>query len=187
MKGKIFLLALALLFLLSGLYAQSDKVRFQSWNTGGIAIGKSGDAFIVQTVNGIQKDVWSAGVGFGIHNYYFKSFPLFADVRVYPFNKRTFYGFGDLGYNFPGKNEPKKTIYYESYHFDGGVYTGLGVGNIFKTGGKIKIVFEGGFSFKQIVTNIGTVSPCLTGQCPVSFSKYTYQLGTAVLRTGLLF
>lgn len=187
MKKQSILLALLVFSLHSVSVAQKSGAKFHSINSVGLIAGKSGNAFEMQTVNGIKKDYFFTGIGFGMNNYRFESYPLFADVRVFPGKSRSFFGYGNLGYNFNGKNEPEKNIYYNTAEFTGGVYTSVGAGVQLKLAGNASVVFDVGFAYKEIKNKIGVVNPCLVGPCPVDYSYYAYGLGTVILKAGIAF
>jgi hypothetical protein len=58
-----------------------EKIRFSSLNEVGLLTGSNGDAFLAQTINGVKKGNWFAGLGAGLDFYKNKSVPLFLDLR----------------------------------------------------------------------------------------------------------
>ena len=84
---------------------------------------------MLQSVNGFAYKNFYSGIGFAKDDYNYNSYPLFFDQRIYFNEKNNAFAYGDLGYNFSGKNKPGKEIYYyTSYHFSGGVFTDFGIG-----------------------------------------------------------
>lgn len=187
MNKNILLIGSLLFIFQATTSAQKSQIKFQSISSVGLVEGKSGKAFTLQTVNGIRKDYFFAGLGFGMNNYRFKSYPLFADLRIFPDNLRNFFGYGNLGYSFAGKNDPDKNVYYNTTDFKGGVYSSVGVGMQLKLAGHTSVVFDVGFGYKEIKNKIGVTNPCLIAPCPVDYSTYAYGLGTVILKAGLAF
>jgi hypothetical protein len=185
MKKEIICCLAASIIILSG-FAQ-NKIKFSSINTAGIAIGQSGDAGSLQTVNGIQYQKWFAGIGAGIDYYKVRTIPLFVDLRS-SIAKSDFFAFADAGYNLPYRNKPDdKVYYYNTYHFFGGFYSELGVGYKLKLAGKSYLLFTSGYSYKELNNKVGTVNPCLVGPCPVDYSTYRYNYGRILLKAGVGF
>ncbi|MEO8108842.1 MAG: hypothetical protein ABI594_02365 [Ginsengibacter sp.] len=168
--------------------AQKDKLKFHSVNAIGITAGESGGHPILQTINGLGNKEWFAGIGFGVDYYRYKTFPLFFDARKNFGNKNKWFVYGDLGYNFPGKNVPGKEIYYyNSYHFSGGVHGDLGLGYRISFSEKSALLFSTGYTYKKIQNKVGVVNPCLIAPCPVDYSNYEYGYGRIVLKAGVDF
>ena len=121
MKTFLFYCLCLSLLNISTVSAQQSKLTFHSINTLGTAIGRSGIEPLFQTVNGFAYDQWFSGIGFGVNYYRYNSYPLFLDTRRF-FNatKKTFI-YGNIGYNFPGKNTPSKDTTYATYKVSGGV------------------------------------------------------------------
>lgn len=182
-KSLIFLLPVLLSFYVK---AQNKKAKFHSINSIGFVIGQSGTDMMAQSVNGFAyKNVYS-GIGFAKDDYNYNSYPLFFDQRIYFGKRNNAFVYGDLGYNISGKNKPGKEIYYNSYHFSGGVYTDFGIGYKIKLR-KSYLTLSPGFSYKEINNKVGVVNPCLVGPCPVDYSSYKYGNGRAVLKAGVDF
>ena len=60
---------------------QSKKIKFHSINNIGLLKGQVDDVLQLQTINGIKYKSFFGGVGIGLDNYYFKTIPLFVDLR----------------------------------------------------------------------------------------------------------
>jgi len=165
--------------------AQKQKAKFNSINTGGIIFGQSGTYGLFQSVNGLQYQKWFAGVGTGYDYHYYKSVPLFIDARRYIGKENQVFLYGDIGYNFPQDNKPGREIFsYSSYHFSGGVYTDIGAGYGIKLI-NTSVLISGGYSYKNIRSRIGAVSPCLVPPCPENFSDYNYGFNRLLLKAGI--
>src|SRR5690348_17254089 len=115
MKLKLCFLVMALNLQLITI-AQS-KVKFETNNQIGLLSGSSGNALQLQTINGISYKTVSLGIGIGIDNYYFKTIPLFVDVRKNIFEKKqTPFLYVDAGTNFPEKKQETTAWELTTYH-----------------------------------------------------------------------
>lgn len=182
LKTKMF----CCLVILSISFAASSqqKIKFSSFNTAGVSVGKSGSFGVVQTVNGVKYKEWFAGIGLGIDYYKNRTIPLFIDVRR-DLLKENVFAFADLGYNFPQHNNPGKEIsYYSTYDFSGGFYSEVGIGYKMRLMGKRSLLVTSGYSYKTLSNKVGTVNPCLIGPCPVSYNTYWYSYGTILFKAG---
>lgn len=152
---KLTLLTAIFLCSLSSLDAQlnSKKITFSSITRVALAVGESNNAFTVQTINGIHKDKWFAGLGAGIDFYGRRSIPLFISVQreFLPSAKRLFvYADGGINYRWLQSNDYYK---YNSGSTPGLYYEG-GIG--WKIYGKnnTAFMFSAGFSVKQVKETI---------------------------------
>lgn len=187
MKKIVFILFSGLFFFYSAV-AQEVKPRFSSMNSIGFAAGQSPPDIILETVNGIKFSDWFTGVGIGVDYYRYKTLPLFMDGRWFFGDDKNGFIYGDMGYNFPMKNKPGKEInYYNSYHFNGGVYTGIGIGYQAPLYKKSSVLFSLGYSYKKMETKIGVNVCPFTGPCYVDYSKYDYSFGRVMVKAGLVF
>ena len=153
-----------------------------------MSFGQKGASALYETVNGISFKNWFTGMGIGIDNYSYNSYPVFFDIRGFFGGHNQWFGYGDLGYNFNAKNKPGKEIYYyNSYDFTGGIYSDVGLGYRFRFIQKSFFTFSGGFTYKEITNKVGIVDPCLVAPCPVDYSNYKYGNGRVVLKAGVDF
>jgi len=187
MKIRSFPLFLVPLFIFFSASAQRGKLKFHSINAIGLSDGQSGGYLLLQTVNGLAFNKLFSGIGFGADYYHYKSYPLFMDARTYFGKKEKGFAYGNLGYNFSGKNKPGKEIYYSSYDFTGGIYTDIGIGYKIKFTRNSSFLISTGYSYKEINNKVGVVNPCLVAPCPVDYSKYRYGTGRVVLKAGVDF
>jgi hypothetical protein len=187
MQRKLFLAVYIIAFLFHAASGQQRKIHFNSKNNFGLSFGQHDAACLYQTINGLSLNNWFAGIGFGMDNYNYKSFPLFVDVRSYFGKTRHVFGYGDLGYNFSGKNKPGKEIYYTSYHFSGGLFAEAGIGYEFKFIGKSFFTMSAEFTYKEINNKISVVNECFAAPCFVDYSKYKYGNGRVALKAGVDF
>lgn len=191
---------LILIFMISFLInfsasAQKKKIHFRSIDQFAIVGGESqmidGETRVniaFQTVNGIKFSNWFSGIGIGVDNYRYKTLPLFIDGRWYFADKERGFIYGDLGYNFPMKDKPGKEInYYDSYHFNGGIYTDIGIGYEVPLHKKSSLLFSLGYSYKKVETKVGVNVCGITGPCWVDYSKYEFNFNRMILKAGLVF
>lgn len=164
--------------------AQDKKIKFHSINSAGLLIGENGTDLMLQTINGIAYKSYFSGIGFGVDYYQFNSYPLFFDQQVDFGKKKSGFIYGDLGYNFNAKNKPGRDIYYyNTYHFTGGVFTGLGVGTKIKFDKNNSFLLSIGYSYKELNLKIRTTGPA----DGVDYSSYKYGNGRIVLKLGVDF
>ena len=188
MKIRSFPFFLFSFFLCFSAAAQKEKVKFHSVNAIGLSDGQSGVHLLLQTVNGVAFKNFFSGIGVGADYYQYKSYPLFIDVRGYFGKNNKVFAYGDLGYNFSGKNKPGKEIYYyTSYRYTSGVYTDIGIGYKMRLTGNSSFLISTGYSYKEINNRVEVVSPCLVAPCPVDYDNYKYGNGRIVLKAGVDF
>jgi hypothetical protein len=168
--------------------AQKKKFRFHSINTVGLISGESTSNIGFQTINGIHFSNWFTGIGIGIDKYKYKTLPLFADGMKFFGNEKRAFAYGDIGYNFPMNDKPGKEFsYYNTYHFSGGIYTGLGIGYQAPLSKKTSIIFSFGYSYKQLnsKTSVTLISPFMGSDDDYNNYKFTYS--TVILKAGIVF
>lgn len=187
-KNIVFILTVLVLMTVS-VFAQKNKIKFNSINTFELISGQSPSSFGFQTVNGIRFSNWYSGIGIGVDKYKYKTLPLFVDVRKFFGAEKKAFVYGDIGYNFPMKNKPEKEIYYyRSYHFTGGIYTDIGMGYQFHLYKNNSLLFGLGYSYKKLESKIGgVVNYCPNIGCPVDYSKYEFSYGRIILKAGMVF
>ena len=172
-----------ILFFCSNVRAQTKKIKFHSFNSIGLVIGESRSDMMLQSVNGIFYSNLYSGIGFGIDDYNYNSYPVFFDQRIFFDKKRNAFIYGDIGYNFPAKNKPGEEIYYTSYHFRGGIYTDFGIGYKMKFIKKSSFLITAGYSYKKIYDKIGAPGPAGS----IAYSTYSYGFGRIILKAGVDF
>lgn len=127
--------------------AQS-KLKFANNNLVGLLSGSSSNALQLQTINGVSYKTFSFGIGVGIDNYYFKTIPVFADVRKYIFEKRqTPFVYIDVGSNFSTKKDEGTT--WQTITYQAGFYYDFGIGYKWTIGKQFHINSSFGFSQKK--------------------------------------
>jgi hypothetical protein len=181
MKQKAFFLTITLSVQLI-MNAQS-KLRFENNNQIGLLSGSSKNALQLQTINGLSYKTFSFGVGVGIDNYYFKTFPVFADVRKDIFEKKeTPFVYFDAGSNFPKKKEETTPWQLTTYH--PGFYYDVGIGYKWTFGKQFHINSSFGFSQKKYSSrqeNLFVVNP------EIPPDRYDYRFQRFTMKFGLGF
>jgi hypothetical protein len=133
----LFLITFLSASILSIAQKKEAACKFHSINSLSLLNGDNEVSAGLQSVNGIQKKNWFAGVGVGLDYYIYRSVPFFADVR-YEFGKgkNKFFAYADGGINFQWT---ERIIYEEpiwspgneySREFHNGFYTDAGFGYI---------------------------------------------------------
>lgn len=162
MNRKLFLLfAFSLIVLLSKAQDKPIGNRFHSINSLGLMNGSNDVSAALQSVNGFQKKNWFLGIGVGLDYYYYRTVPVFADVR-YSFGekKNKFFAYADGGMNFEWADDYfYKGVYIlggtglES-HLENGYYTDAGLGYNIKMKKENALVFSIGFSKKTLSESV---------------------------------
>jgi hypothetical protein len=97
---------------INSITAQTGKPRlkFSSVNEAGLIMGDKGEALALQTINGIRKDKWFAGLGVGFDFYGQRTIPLFFNYRRDFFtNRNTPFIYASGGLDFAWINTTQKT------------------------------------------------------------------------------
>lgn len=188
MKLKFISVLFVLLLFSAAISAQKKKITFRSFNEAALLSGETKLGYAFQSVNGIQYVNWFLGPGVALDYYYYRTLPVFLDGKYFFGKKKVGFVYGDMGYNFPCGNKPGKEVFtYNTYHFTGGLYTGVGIGYIVTVGKKTSVVFSIGHSYKQLRAKVGR-NICLGGDaCSVDYNQYYYDYGRIILKAGLLF
>lgn len=129
---------------------QDQKIKFSSVNQAGLLVGGRGEAFMIQTINGIKKDKWFAGAGTGLDFYGERTIPLFLDLRRDLSNrKNTPFAYVDAGINFLWltsfqRQQKQFSTSSPALFYDAGIG--------WKLSGKNNrgFIFSAGYSFKQV-------------------------------------
>jgi hypothetical protein len=127
---------------------QPAKLRFHSINNVGLLEGGSDESLQLQTINGVQYRSFFGGVGIGMDNYYFKTIPLFADLRKDLFSKKqTPFIYLDLGASIPWDKTTSENKWNIS-HFKTGFLYDMGIGYTLPIKGRWAVNASAGFSQK---------------------------------------
>lgn len=128
---------------------QTGKIRFHSINNVGMVIGKTDKNLQLQTINGIKYKTYSAGIGIGLDNYYFKTVPLFVDLRKDLLNKKmTPFAYVDLGASIPGDRAKVDT--WTTSYYNSGFFYDMGLGYSFPVKGRFAVNISAGYSQKVL-------------------------------------
>ncbi len=150
---NIFIVA-SILFCLSSA-AQSDSMRvrrfsFHSINQAGIIEGEKGTSFQLQTINGLAKNSWFAGIGAGIDYYFIRTVPVFIDVRKNILKKENSpFVYADAGISFPWKKTNNDYAWYKEEYKNGSFYD-IGLGYNVPVNKMGAFVFSIGYSEKKL-------------------------------------
>lgn len=159
---------------------EKSKIRFRSINQVGTLTGESSTEFQMQTINGINYQTISAGVGVGLDYYYEQTIPVFIDLRKKFFDKSGPFIFADAGFSVPVKNS------FDEFEMDrkGGLYYVLGLGYEFPIDKKVFAVFDFGYSYKRFSKVIDS-EPWRSSTH--EFATYDYSLNRISVKAGLRF
>lgn len=179
---KIFI-AIALLLQFNAM-AQS-KIQFRSINQFGVLVGASENAIQLHSINGVGYKTFSAGIGVGFDNYYFKTIPFFLDLRknLSP-KEHTPFIYADIGYNFP-KDKKEIPNQWVRSEYSGGMYYDVGVGYQIPLAGRLALNMSLGYAYKNMKeTRVYSMwgSPADTRR-----EYFDYAFRNATIKLGLSF
>jgi hypothetical protein len=181
MKPKILLaIALSLQLITAG----QQKFKFENTNQIGLISGSLGNALQLQTVNGISYRTFFVGLGIGVDNYYFRTIPLFADVRKNIFEKeQTPFVYVDAGSNFPWKKD--ETTTWQQTTYQAGLYYDVGIGYKWTILKHFCVNARFGFSQKKYASREEYHYTPLDPEVPPD--RYNYRLQRFLIKFGLGF
>ena len=188
---------LALLLISVSIFSSAQKktcsLKFHSINSLSFLNGENEVSAGLQSVNGLQKGNWFAGLGVGLDYYIHRSVPLFADLR-YEFGKKKdkFFAYVDGGVNFAWVEDQvyngpiilEDPMMTNSGKFHNGYYTDAGLGyiiNVKKAGG---LVMSLGHSHKTLREDV-TYTDWRTQQPTTDI--YRYKFNRIVVKLGWRF
>ena len=165
---------------------QNKKIKFSSINQVGLLSGSSGEAFMLQTINGLKKDKWFAGAGTGLDFYRERTIPLFLAIRRDLINRiNTPFVYADAGINFSWLNSFQKQQKQFPISSPGLIYD-LGIG--WKLSGKNNraYIFSAGYSFKQVKEKVKSLwwsapAPQLESE---NYESHNYLYRRIVIKVG---
>ncbi len=145
---RYLLLSSVILLLVTTSGAQS-KFSFYSQNYVGLLKGQQGgSSLLVQSINGVQKKGWFAGLGIGMDFYRIRSIPLFLNASKFLFAKQQFFVSGNGGINLYWRD--KMDVFNSNKHppqFSGEA----GFGYLLKDpDDKKRFILSMGYSYKHI-------------------------------------
>jgi hypothetical protein len=184
-----FVLTALLVFILgiNTITAQTGKqqINFSSITEAGLVIGDKGEALALQTINGIRKVKWFAGVGVGFDFYGQRTIPLFINYRRdFTDNRNTPFIYTSGGLNFAWINATQKTQL-GIVQSSPGYYYDIGAG--WKMAGKNGRAFliSMGYTLKQVKyeTPYYTIfAPPQPGE--EMYNRYNYLFRRIVVKIG---
>jgi hypothetical protein len=123
----ITILLIGCLFKLTNAQEKAKRhYSFSSVNCLAFPAGNNSFSIGLQTINGIRKDKWTAGLGIGLDYYLYRTIPLFADVRrEFGEKQNKWLMYGDAGINVPWV---VKWYVGEGDHYRAGLYSDVGIG-----------------------------------------------------------
>jgi hypothetical protein len=168
----------AMLALWAGIALGQNPVRFRSTETFGLSSGSAGSYFQLQSVNGVSRGLWFAGLGAGVDYYRFRSVPLFLSVtRDLAVDKRDWlFLYLDGGTNLPWYKRPAGSLITPegaaTSVFHSGEYWSGGLGYLWKLGehSNKAVLLSVGYTVKKLSEDQTALTPgCpLAGFCPVT-------------------
>ncbi len=142
------LIVLFLFFTALQAAGQPGGYRFQSRLQAGLLEGERGSAFSLQTIHGLQKKTWFAGIGAGVDYYHTRSLPVFLNLRkAFVNSEKTPFVYASGGYHFLWMREQDKQFYITESK--GGLYFDAGVGYQLPVMKKSALYFTAGYSQKN--------------------------------------
>jgi hypothetical protein len=191
MKNSPFLLLL--LFTLTGSIATAQEkktalLKFHSINSIGLLEGGTGNALLLQTVNGVQYKSWFAGLGTGIDYYRFRGLPVFLDIRKYfGTAQNQFFVYGDLGMHAHWLTaQQKNTSFTTDWNVKNGWYTDAGLGYAVKLGSRQALLLSAGYSFKTMKGTQTDYTP-ITYDGPPAVTQLNFNMNRLAVKAGIQF
>jgi len=182
-----------LLLITTSVVAQSNQKvgSFRSINQVGILDGEHGTSFQINTINGARYKTWFAGVGVGLDYYYFRTIPLFLDLRKgFHLGAGQIFVFADPGMHFAWLTDQQKVVLGDSRQLDNisnGFYIngGLGYSLRFKSG--VEWLLSAAYSYKQTTGKQQMPFCPFNGPCYISVNDYSYGMNRLSVTTGIAF
>jgi len=171
----------------------ASPVLFRSIFQAAIADGQSDNMGAqIQTVNGLQKNTWFAGIGIGIDYYAGKrSIPFFAAIKKdWRENEKTPFVYADAGYNFSWLRDAKKMGHSGAAQSEkGGLFYELGIGYKFLLKNRTSLGFSAGYSYKQQSEKIVSQQICDFCVPPASIpaEEFDYRLRRVIIKMSCWF
>lgn len=193
MKQKICIAALLFFLQLYASAQQAAKLKFTSISQAGVLSGAFENALQVQTINGVRYKTFFTGLGVGLDNYYYKTIPVFLDVRKNFFDKKqTPFIYLDLGVSLPQKKEEVKNLWTSQYK--NAFYYDIGIGYTAPIKGKLAFIFSAGYAqkklheTKEIIYNIiEDFPPYGRTRAGTQLEYFDYTFRRFTMKVGLVF
>lgn len=163
------------------------RITFSSQNYVGLLEGESGSALTLQTINGVKYKTWFTGIGTGLDYYQLRSIPVFLSAnKDFSIKRNVLYLSVDGGTNIPWVKDLNTR--WENPEFKRGPFIATGIGYKLKINDdKQALLFNAGYSFKRLRSEVNVTSPCLSPPCAVDIEKTRYDFNRISLRAGLEF
>jgi hypothetical protein len=166
----------------------SKKSSFAGQFYLGILEGESSTSFQFQTVAGIKKKEWYAGLGTGLDYYLQRSIPVYVSVsRYHRFLGKNFFVQGEGGMNFTWK----RNVIHDwdnviSDTFKPGLYWNGGIGFSASIGKGNEMMISLGYSYKHLQETKEFSVFCINPPCPPQQEEYNYHMRRLSLKIGWL-
>src|SRR5579863_8661329 len=153
-----------------------SPLKFRSVESVGLSSGSSCNCAVIETVNGVSKGPWFAGLGAGVDYYRFRSVPLFLSVtRDLAIGKRDWvFLYLDGGTNLPWYKRPAGSLITPEGGFNSvfhsGEYWSGGLGYLWKLSDHSKkaVLLSVGYTVKKLREDQTMAQNCpLAGGCPI--------------------
>ena len=169
-------------------HSETSNIKFTSINQVGLLTGSAGQSASIQTINGITKDKWFAGIGTGIDYYGTRSVPVFVDVRRTLGNSlKSPFLYADGGINFPWISDGQKLSRPYTGTSSKGVYLDAGAGLRFKIKNSSALLLSAGYSHKQVNNKTDLMTIMIWPTPEKTYEYYKYEYRRIVMKLGLEF
>ncbi|HEX4852503.1 MAG TPA: hypothetical protein VFV08_16925 [Puia sp.] len=190
-KRYLIILFCSLLCLFtSGQATKSNRWQFHSLNQAGLLEGGSGSAFQLQTINGVAYKGWYSGIGVGLDYYYFRSIPLFLDLRKnFKLGSGYIFPYGDGGIQFPWLTDTQMNDLQNRFgnkEYSNGWYLDLGLGYKIILKSKLALLLSAGYSYKNSESKT-LINYCPFPGCDPPTNTYNYKLDRLTIKAGIEF
>ena len=126
------------------------KVQFQTLNQVGFLKGHNNDALQYQSINGIRYNGYSLGIGVGVDHYYYRTVPVFGEVRKELFDKKESpFIYAALGSSLPWIKDVNANTWQRS-EFSKGIFYEAGIGYKVPVKGRLFLNLSVGYSQKSL-------------------------------------
>lgn len=179
-------LILATVILMGGSLRAQRKITFASQNYIGVLAGTGLAKPELQTINGITKKKWFAGIGLGANWYYQRTMPVFGYCEWgLPIKKtKNIFLSAGAGPNFPWERG-RGLLMDADVQYKTGFYWQTGLGYKIDIGKKgDALLLHAGLMNKNFREIITSTYPCVFGPCPNSPDIYKYNLHAMAIRIG---
>ncbi|MBC7948180.1 MAG: hypothetical protein H7Y42_09905 [Chitinophagaceae bacterium] len=180
---RVMILIIALSASLMGLSQDAtQKIGIRTVTSIGFAGGESTAKPLFHLSGGLTYKKHFAGLGVGIDQYLFNSYPVYADWRMNFGKMRLGFIYLNGGYNLPGKTRQDDDEFKTTNTFNGGFFMDAGVGYRVKLSAVHRLLFSAGYSQKNMSNRVGYLNWCWAPPCLESLYTYQYKLGRVVAK-----